>query len=351
MIRTIRLFHTPLLAFPLLLAACSGGDFSGASKLQSAGDTIRVTVVPVRSERVDVRRTYTGIVSAFEEVSISSGSPGRIARLRVDVGARVRRGQLLVDMDSTTLLTSRAQLVTLERDFRRIDTLYRVGSMSAQQWAQAKTQLEVARAQLANLAVNTRLTSPIDGVVTGRYYHAGELYSMTPSAASGGRAAILIVMQTDPVKISVPVPEGDIANVQDGQKVDVQLDAYPHEHFTGSVYRVAPTLDAVTHTTAVEVTVPNAKGTIRPGMYARTTFTYGQRECVLVPDLAVQRQRGTNEKYVFVAQDGVVRRTVVELGDQIGDSYATLSGLKGSEQVVVSGFQNLRDSALVKVVE
>ena len=335
MIRTIRRFHIPLLGFPLLLAACSGGDFSGESKLQSAGDTIRVTVVPVRSERVDVMRTYTGIVSAFEEVSISSGSPGRIARLRVDVGARVRRGQLLVDMDSTTLLTSRAQLVTLERDFRRIDTLYRVGSMSAQQWAQAKTQLEVARAQLANLAVNTRLTSPIDGVVTGRYYHAGELYSMTPSAASGGRAAILIVMQTDPVKIAVPVPEGDIANVQEGQKVDVQLDAYPHEHFTGSVYRVAP----------------NAKGTIRPGMYARATFTYGQRECVLVPDLAVQRQRGTNEKYVFVAQDGVVRRTVVELGDQIGDSYATLSGLKGSEQVVVSGFQNLRDSALIKVVE
>lgn len=332
-------------------ASCGGGGGATGVEEQQAEDTARVAVRTMQSElhMVPDEQLYSGQVRPFEQNYIATGVPGRIDRLLVDVGDRVRKGQLLVVMDGTQLATLRAQLATLERDFARLDTLHAIGSVAQQQYEQMRTQRDVTREQVANLERNVRLTSPIDGVVTGRYFNEGELFSMAPTPESGGRVAIVAVMQLDPVKVSINIPENLYPKVQVGMGVSVKLDAYGEREFAGSVYRVNPTVDALSHTVGLEVRVPNGAGALRPGMFARVCLTFGQAERVLVPDMAVVQQRGTNEKYVYEVVDGAAVRRVVTLGRRVGAQFEILDGLSAGADVVVSGMRQLHDGCAVRV--
>lgn len=341
-----------LFTLPLYLSSCGGLGGEKGSRSDSQ-DSVARRVVCGQAEIAEIQSLegYTASVRAFEENHISAGLAGRIQRILVDVGDRVAVGQKLVEMDATQLLQQRAQLATLEKDYQRLDTLYKVGSISRQQYDQIKTQYEVTKSAVDNLARNTYLTSPINGVVTGRYYNAGELYTMAPSPASGGRAAIVSVMQINPIKVIFSAPEEFYPKISLRQEVIITLDAYPNREFKGRVYRIAPNIDAMSHTFNVEVTVDNGAGTLRPGMFARAYLDFGTASRVLVPDLAVQQQRGSNERYVFVIKDGRAHRTTIQPGARREDKIEVLKGLKGHEQVVMSGFRQLKDGSLVECVK
>lgn len=342
-------------AVVLLSAAACGGrrdEDSGSTVLVAQRDTVAKPVETAFAtiDTVTALESYSGQVMAFEENSITAGIAARIQSLKVDVGDRVYKGQVLVQMDPTTLLQQRAQLATLERDFRRIDTLRKVGSVSQQQYDQLKTQYEVTKAAVENLARNTTLSSPINGVVTGRYANEGELFTMVPSAAAGGKVAILTVMQIDPVKVIFNAPEVYYPRLKEGQKVVVTVDAYGDQPFEGRIFRIAPSIDAMTHTFVTEVTVPNGSGKIRPGMFARAHVDFGRHARVLVPDLAVNEQRGSDDKYVFSVEHGKAKRIVVTTGKHFNDKIEVLSGLRGGEEVVITGAAVLRAGSPVEVV-
>lgn len=333
-------------------AACGqkGGERTTAVIEAPRDTTVQLVRTACASiDTVTALQSYAAQVMPFEENSITAGIAARIESIKVDVGDRVHKGQVLVQMDPTTLLQQQAQLATLEVNYRRIDTLRKVGSVSQQQYDQLKTQYEVSKATVASLARNTTLTSPIDGVVTGRYASEGDLFTMAPSAAAGGKAAILTVMQIDPVKVVFSAPEVFYSRLKKGQRVVVTLDAYGEEQFRGEVYRVAPSVDPITHTFVTEVTVANGSGRIRPGMFARAHVDFGRRPRILVPDLAVNEQRGSDNKYVFTVVDGRVQRVEVTTGRFYGDRIEVLTGLKGGEEVVVAGAATLQEGSRVKV--
>ena len=131
-----------------------------------AEQALDVRVALVSSARVEDSETFSATVDAFEVNHVCPAIAGRIDAVLVDVGDIVSAGQLLVQMDETQLLTSRAQLLTLERDLARLDTLRSLGSVTQQQYDQLHTQVEVARAQVSNLQKNARLTAPIAGVIS-----------------------------------------------------------------------------------------------------------------------------------------------------------------------------------------
>ena len=214
-----------------------------------------------------------------------------------------------------------------------------------------KTQLEVSRATVANLQKNTRLLSPISGIVTGRYYYAGELFAMSPTPESNGRAAIVTVMQVNPVKVLINLPEGRLGSVRVGQKAKVALDSYPEREFVGEVYRVAPTVHALSHTAQVEIKVPNNDLAIKPGMFARVLLSFGEVNRVVVPDLAIVRQRGTNDRAVYVATQGTARRVLVKLGNRVEDKVEILDGLSANDSVIVTGLRFLQDGHLIQVAQ
>jgi RND family efflux transporter MFP subunit len=343
--KTSNLAKYLILSLGFLFASCS-------AKQPTEQETAENTKILVRTHRVEVKMIeqeidFTGNVEAFRQNHISSNSPSRISKIYVEVGDMVKEGQLLVQMDETMFSQTKAQLINLEREYARLDTLNKVGSVSQQQVDLVKTQLDVLRTTFQNLSSNTKLLSPIDGIITGRYYNDGEMYSMTPSLT--GKAAIVSVMQIQPVKVLVNIPEIYFPRVKMGMETTITLDIYPDKEFKGKIHLIHPTIEPLSRTFTLEVEIPNQQMLIRPGMFARVKFGFGAMERVMVPDMAVIRQTGTNERYVFTVEGNMAVRKTITIGRRINDSYEILSGLSANEFVVIAGQTKLLDGVEVEI--
>ena len=130
-------------------------------------------------------------------------TPGRIEKIFVEVGSRFSKGDMLVQMDQTQLRQANLQLKNLETDYKRLDTLQKVGSITQQQFDQASTQYEVAKTNVEYLGENTTLIAPFNGVVSGKYFENGEMYSGVPNTTAG-KAAIISIVQINPLKDQSP---------------------------------------------------------------------------------------------------------------------------------------------------
>ncbi len=334
------LHFTPLLAVALI-ASCSGKGASEGTE-NEALQKANVRVETVQMVPVDQISTFTASVEADQVNNIAPAMGGRIRRIMVDVGSTVRRGQTVATMDAASFAQQETQVATLRRDFGRYEELYAVGGISKQQLDQARTQLEVAETALNNLGENTMLVSPISGVVTARNYDPGDVAMQLP---------ILTIESLNPVKVVVNVSESFYSRVVKGMPVEVTVDALEGETFQGKVSLIHPTLDPVAHTFTVEVTVPNSQLHLRPGMFARVKMNFGTHDRPLLSDMAVLKQVGSNDRYVFVEKDGRALYTVVQLGARINDKYEILSGLSEGDRVIVQGNSGLIDGTEVEVVQ
>ena len=124
---------------------------------------------------------------------------------------------------------------------------------------------------------------------------------------------------------------------------------YGDEEFAGKVSLVYPTIDATTRTFPVEIKLENKDQRVRPGMFARVTLNFGTQDNVVVPDLAIVKQAGAGDRYVFVYKDGKVSYNKVELGRRMGTEYELKSGVPNNSQVVVAGQARLINGTEVDV--
>lgn len=342
-----------LLAATMVLSACGGSDSKeenngtegSATQIEKLKeDTFAVRVTNVKTQAVEQVSDFTATVEPQVKNNIAPTAPGRIMEILTDVGRNVSKGQLLVKMDPTNLLNAKTQLTNIELEYNRAEELRKAGGASQQVVDQLKTQLDVARASYQNLLDNANLKSPINGVVTARNFDSGDLYS--------GAQPILTVMQIQPVKIVINVPESNFKDIKPGMKVDVTTEVYEEKTFSGKVSLVYPTIDEKTRTFAVEITIPNANGAVRPGMFARAHINLGTVKRVVVPDNSIIKRAGSGDRYIYVMNnDGTVSYNKVELGRRMGAQYELISGVKDGDAVVVSGYTKLKDGAHVKVVE
>lgn len=330
----------PLLAVALL-ASCAGQGTSDQTDSETSQKK-NVRVETVQMVPVDQISTFTASVEADQVNNIAPATGGRIRDIFVDVSSTVRRGEAVATMDDARFEQQQTQVATLRRDFERYEELFAVGGISRQQLDQARTQLEVAETALKNLEENTTLVSPVSGVVTARNYDPGDVAMQLP---------ILTIENINPVKVMVNVSETYWSRVVKGMPVEVQADALGSETFSGKVSIIYPTIDPVSHTFPVEITVPNADLRLRPGMFARVKMNFGTRERPLLSDKAVLKQVGSNDRYVFVVKDGVAFYTLVQLGVRINDKYEIVSGLNDGDRVIVEGNRGLIDGTEVEVVE
>ena len=323
-----------------LLSGCGGG---GAKTPQAATDSTNVVTVKsetVRRQSVEQVREYTGAISPYSKNMIASQSAMRIDRILVEVGDHVTAGQLLVQMEETGYLQSKLQVENLRVDYERSKSLFETGGIARQQLDQLKTQLSVAEESLANLEKNTRLLSPITGVVTQRLFDNGDM--------TGGQP-ILQVQQLKPVKVLINVQEEFFSLVNTRMNADVKVDIYPNESFLGKVNLVYPTIDNMTHTFTTEITYSNANLKMRPGMFARVVLNFGSIDRVVAPDKAIVKQAGTDERFVYVVNsDNTVTHRTVKLGQRFGNAYEIISGLNDGEKVVTAGLSRLINGAAVK---
>ena len=336
----------------LVLASCGNKD---AEKKQESKPQVKLTTVS--QQEVPQTETYTATVESDVKNNISPNVAQRISRVLVDVGDRVSRGQVVVQLDAANqdqiklqLQSQQVQLQHQQVEFNRTAELYATGGISKSEYESAETQLtiqkkqvDMLRTQLAQSSQNTQLTSPISGVVTARNYDNGDMYSMG--------LPVLTIEQLNPVKLICNISEIHFKDVAVGMPVDVQLDAYGDELFAGKVSIVYPSIDQATHTFPVEITLPNSDQRVRPGMFARATVNFGSVERVLIPDMALVKQVGAGDRYVYTYKDGKVKYCKVELGKHLNDMYEIVSGVTPNTQVVVAGQTRLKDGSEVEVVK
>ena len=333
-------FSFAALAMTALLAACGGKsqEAQPTATVEVVKPAVKVAQVYVRP--VDQVRDYVGTVQAEVKNNIAPQTMGRISEIFVEVGDHVRKGQKLVKMDAANLKQLTLQIENQKVDFARIKELYAVGGVSKAEFDNAKMSLEVAETQYKNIMENTQLLSPIDGIVTARNYDNGDLYS---------GAAILTVEQIKPVKLLVNVSENYYSRVEKGDKATITLDALPGETFTATVSLKYPTINAATHTFPVELTLANKDEKVRPGMFARAQLNFGTESHVVVPDMAIVKQPGSGERFVYVYENGKVNYVKVDLGQRLGDAYELLGGVADGATVVVAGQGRLTDGIEVRV--
>ncbi|HPM88878.1 MAG TPA: biotin/lipoyl-binding protein, partial [Bacteroidales bacterium] len=190
----------------LILSACSSKKSTEAALAAAGTANTENAVVPVKIvtlEKTRIARTidYTATILPFEEVNMAPSTPGRIDRIYVEEGDRVTKGQELFLMDRTQLYQQKVQLASVSKDLSRLDTLLRMGSVTQQQYDQMKTQYDVLKTNVDFMEENTLLRAPFNGVITGKYFENGEMYSGTPTTQTG-RSAIVTIMQVNPLKVN-----------------------------------------------------------------------------------------------------------------------------------------------------
>jgi RND family efflux transporter MFP subunit len=344
-----------LVAGTLLFAACSSNGKNSASASSDPAAVTKDVVIPVKTMAVSktkIARTidYTATILPFEEVNMAPSTPGRIDKIYVEVGDRVNRGDKLFLMDRTQLYQLELQLSSLQKDLDRIDTLLKSGSAKQQQYDQLKTQYDVLKTNVDFMKENTVMKSPFAGVVTGKYFENGEMYSGTPTTQSG-RSAVVTVMQVNPLKVDVSISEQYYPLIKNRMKASIIADVYKNEVFTGSVFRIAPTINAITRSFNVEIELPNRNEMLKPGMFVRVSMDLGEVETFVVPANTVMIQEGTNQRFVFTAENGKATRIVVGIGKRFDDRLEIISDvLKVGDQLITEGQARLIAGDKIEIV-
>ena len=161
---------------------------------------------------------------------------------------------------------------------------------------------------------------------------------------------IFVVQQIQPVKMLINVSESLFTDISKDMEFDITVESYPGETFKGKVNLIYPTVSATTHTFPVEVICQNTDQRLRPGMFARVTANFGTNHHVVVPDVAVVKQQGSGEHFIYVLQpDNTVRYQLVEVGKRLGNRYEIVSGINEGDKIVTEGQIRLKDGVAVTV--
>jgi membrane fusion protein (multidrug efflux system) len=346
---TKRLLLTlPLAAIILWGTACKPKEDKGAETEKKDSALIVKTQI---LENTSIARTisFSTNIEAGEQVHLVPTTPGKVEKIRVDVGSRVKRGQILVEMNQTMLYQAKVQLATLTTELNRMKILIKSGSVSQQAFDQVKAQYDVANANAKNLEKNTFIKAPFSGIISGKYMEEGEMYSGAPNP-SLGKSAIVSVVKIDELKAMINIPESYYPKVKKGMKTKVTCEIFPDDVIEGKLLQVYPTINPATHSFQAEISISNVKEKYKPGMYCSVDLNFGEVEALIAPYQTVLKTQGTNERYVYVNDNGRAKRVYVNLGQRFDDKVEILSNEIGvGTELVVVGQAKLKSGSLLKV--
>jgi len=311
--------------------------------------------VPVKTARVNrqsVAKTieYTASLIPFEEVYLAPATPGKIKKINVEIGDHVSKGQIVAAMDPTNLELARLNLINLETNFKRLDTLKKTNTIADQQYDEIKTAYEAAKVSYQFLLDNTEIKAPFDGIISGKYFEDGENFSGAPNTQAG-KSAIVTIVQIKHLKALIGLPASYFPKMKQGMKVKISSDIYPDETFEGEVYNIYPTIDNATKTFTIGVKINNPDLKLRPGMFAKMQLNMGKGDAILVPMIALIKQTGTDDMYLFVNENNIAVKKPVKTGRIIDDQTEIVEGIKVGDEIVVSGQNKLENQTPITIVK
>jgi RND family efflux transporter MFP subunit len=306
-----------------------------------------------------------GNTQAFTDTPIYARTNGYVKHWYVDIGARVKRSQLLAVIETPELdqqlRQAKAELRNAEANLQianitanRWQNLLKTDSVSHQETDQAVSDLHAKEAlvdsnranvdRLVELQSFERIIAPVDGVITARNTDIGALIQADTTTPR----EIFHLSAIQKLRIYIPVPEVYASSVKTGDKVDVTLDAFPGQTFRGTLVRNANAIDTTSRTLNVEVDVDNSSGRLMPGAYAFVHFKVpAKKGAVTIPSNALLF-RGEGLR-VGVVRNSHVSLLPITIGQDYGDAVEVLSGLTARDVVIVNPLDSLANGAQVKV--
>jgi RND family efflux transporter MFP subunit len=244
-------------------------------------------------------------------------------------------------MDQNQYLTSKIQLANLEVEMGRLEALLETGSVSQQTYDQTKVGYDQLKQNLSFLETNTYVKAPFDGVISAKTYEDGELYGGQP---------IVVLTQVKKLKALIAVPEKYYPLIQEGMKLTVKSEVYPEETFPATIEVVYPTIDAASHTFLCKIVIPNASEKLRAGMYVTTTLGLGKENTIVVPYQSVEKLIGSNERFVFINENGYAKRVSVKLGQRFDEQIEIIAPeIHAGVEYIYKGQSKLVDGVKIDV--
>jgi len=369
----------------LCIVACVLFIFHRPAKSPAAAPR-SAAVVAVTRGNLDSTLTVAGQFEAYQEVDLHAKVSGYIRWIKVDIGDRVRQGEVLADLEVPELQDqlegaqaevrhsqseigrAQSEIVSAQADYTALHAAYtrllqasqqRPGLIAEQELDDArskdqesKAQIEVAKASLNSmeqqlgisradshrvqtLANYEQIISPFTGVVTMRYADTGSLIQ-AGTASDTQSMPVVRVAQSDLLRLRMPVPENDVPYIHVGGEVQIKVNATGRT-FTGKIVRFSRALDTNTRTMLTEVDVPNPDLVLSPGMYAETTIQLQQKNDTLVLPAEAVVQNGDHTYVLVVDSTNHVERRNVTLGIETANQTEILSGLRAGERVIAAG--------------
>ncbi len=338
---------TGIAAAALLASACSKPETPGAGGAGTPTAPVAIPVIsaPVVSRSLGMQIEAVGTARANESVDITSKTSNIITAIRFEEGDLVRRGQVLVELDSAearaTLAEAQAALTDSESQFKRSRELYAQKALSESQLDQIDATLKGNRARLN--AADARLSDTViragfDGRTGFRRVSVGSLVS--PGTV------ITTLDDTSTIKLDFTVPETYFYLLKNGLPVKATSAGLPNQPFEGKVANIGSRIDPVTRSVTVRAEIPNRNGALRPGMFMTVVLQGTAVPTLLVPEAAIIPEQG--RMYVFAIDGNVAKRREVKIGQRRPGEVAIVSGLEEGERVIVDGTQNVRDGSIVQ---
>ena len=376
----------------LISESCS--RTSQADPLESKASAPTVAVTKAKTEDMSRGVVITAEFKPFQEVDVMAKVAGYVKNINVDVGSRVKEGDLLAVLEipemaddqaraQSVLSRSQAEVARAKDELQRAETSRNIAHLSYSRLADvakqkaglvaqqevddaqskdlvAEAQVSAARSSLSaaeqqvqvstaelqkvkTLLEYTRVTAPFTGVVTKRYADTG---SMIQAGTSSSTQVMPLVKlsENSRLRLVLPVPESTVPTVHIGQQVEVRVPTLDRS-FPGQVIRFSDKIDMATRTMDTEVDVQNPSLVLIPGMFAEVNLSLDHRAAVLaVPVAAVDASSGASSGQVMVVNpDNRVATRSVQLGQQTGDNVEIRSGLSEGDVVVTSGRTSLHD--------
>jgi membrane fusion protein (multidrug efflux system) len=359
MVRRVALTLLALLVVIAVLGGIKGLQFSALAKQGKSfvPPPEAVTAAPVKVDHWQPAVTSVGTVAAVQGVTVSAESSGVVRKIAFDSGAVARRGDLLIEIDQSSeraelsAASARAELAAANLD--RTHHLLAVGANAAAALDTAVAEEKQARAQVATvraaLAKKT-VRAPFSGRLGIRQVNLGEF------VADG--APIVSLQSFDPIHVDFSLPQHWVERLAPGQRVEVSAEGFSGKTPSGTLTTINPDVDPETRNVALQATLTNPEGRLRPGMFVDARVVFAEKKRVLtVPATAVvYAPYGDSVSVVEKArakgkgQPGyTVRQQFVRLGETRGDIASIASGLSPGQRVVTSGAFKLRPGMPVDV--
>ncbi len=305
----------------------------------------------VKEESWQPSLSAVGSLVAVNDVHVTSEVPGKVAAIKFQSGQRVKRGDTLLqlddDVDRAELYGLQVELELAQVQFDRSSKLIKERTLSQSEYDVARAQLESAKANVASKQAvidKKSIRAPFSGLLGIRQVDLGEYL------AAG--AEIVLLQSLDPIYADYTLPERYLSELSTGQTIELSVQAYPKQKYTGQIEAFDPGIDVGTRSVRIRAQLDNPDGLLRPGMFAEVSTLLPRRnEILTIPEQAITYAPYGDSVFLIIEKEGqkVVQRRQVETGDVRNGRIEIIEGLEAGDEVVSAGQVKLRNDQLVRI--